>query len=509
MTVSGGRVFVVGAGPGDPGLITRRGLELLRECDVVVLDRFIPPSLLMELKPGARRIYTGHRQGEAAPDPKEIRAEVVARAAAGDVVVRLDSGDPFLFSSGVSEALALARSGISVEIVPGVSAALAAPAYAGIPLAQHQSGGLAVVSVRDGGGVSQARWSEIARAETIVVLADEGTVRPALGGLLAEGRPPGDLAAVIEWGTTTSQRVVTGTADDVAAMAVASGLKGPLVVVIGPVVALRETLGWFEKRPLFGLRVVVTRGRGQAGSLTSRLEALGAAVVEMPVISIQDPASWKDLDQSIRLMAEGFFKWVVFTSANAVDKVFERLDKASLDARAFGRVKVAAVGTTTANVLARRGIVADLVPAEFTGEAMVEALGRGSGRVLLPRVHGAPHDVVETLAGSGWNAREVSAYRNVPGGKDSLGAAVVGSGRFDVVTFTSASTVRNFLAVVGSPEEVGLERGGAAGGSVACIGPVSAAAAEKAGLRVDVVAAEHTAEGLASALLERFGRSPG
>lgn len=258
-------------------------------------------------------------------------------------------------------------------------------------------------------------------------------------------------------------------------------------------------------KPLTGLRIVVTRGRRQAGSLAAHLEELGTEVIEMPVIEIADPESWGDVDQSVRLLAEGFFKWVVFTSGNSVEKLFERIAHAKLDARAFGRSKVAAVGSTTAALLAQRGIRADLVPSRFTAADVTGALGRGSGRILLPRVEGAPADLVDALSASGWSVREVVAYRNLPAGRDTPGAAAVATRRFDVVTFTSASTVRNFLAVAGSPQELGLEIGGSGNRFVACIGPVTAEAAAQAGLRVDVVAEEHSVPGLVRALVDRFG----
>ncbi|HEX2057707.1 MAG TPA: uroporphyrinogen-III synthase [Actinomycetota bacterium] len=258
-------------------------------------------------------------------------------------------------------------------------------------------------------------------------------------------------------------------------------------------------------KPLTGLRIVVTRARRQSGSLAEQLEELGADVIEMPVIEIAGPTSWDELDQALRLLAEGFFRWVVFTSGNSVEKVFERLEHAGLDARAFGRSRVAAVGRTTAALLAQHGIRADLVPSKFTAQAVAEALGRGSGRILLPRVEGAPRDVVEALSSSGWSVREVPAYRNLPAGRDSPGASAVATRRFDVVTFTSASTVHNFIGVAGSPEELGLEAGGGGNRAVACIGPVTAAAAADAGLRVDVVAEEHSVPGLVRALVERFG----
>lgn len=260
-------------------------------------------------------------------------------------------------------------------------------------------------------------------------------------------------------------------------------------------------------KPLTGLRIVVTRARRQSASLAERLEDLGADVVEMPVIEIAGPDSWAELDQSIRLLAEGFFKWVVFTSGNSVEKLFERIDHARLDARAFGRSKVAAVGGTTAALLAHHGIRADLVPPKFTAAAVAEALGRGTGRVLLPRVQGAPSDVVDALSAAGWSVREVAAYRNLPAGRDTPGASAVARGLFDVVTFTSASTVRNFVAVAGRPERLGLEAGGSGNRAVACIGPVTASAAAEAGLRVDVVAEEHSVPGLVAALVDRFGRA--
>jgi uroporphyrinogen-III synthase len=258
-------------------------------------------------------------------------------------------------------------------------------------------------------------------------------------------------------------------------------------------------------KPLTGLRIVVTRARRQAGALSERLEELGAEVIEMPVVEIADPGSWDDLDQSIRLLAEGFFRWVIFTSGNSVEKVFERIAHAALDARAFGRSRVAAVGSTTAALLAQHGIRADLVPPRFTAADVAEALGRGSGRILLPRVEGAPADVVDALASNGWKVREVTAYRNLPAGRDTPGAAAVATKRFDVVTFTSASTVRNFLQVAGAPEGLGLDAGAGGNRAVACIGPVTARAATEAGLRVDVVAEEHSVPGLVRALVDRFG----
>jgi uroporphyrinogen III methyltransferase/synthase len=457
-----GRVYFVGAGPGDPALMTRKGLEVLRSCDVIVSpNELVSPALVEEAPPEAQRI------GRHIPT-------IVEHARAGRTVVLLVPGDPLSFLGGSSDAIELVHQGVDVEVVPGVSPIFSLPGQAGIALTR-------TVTVTSGVG-----------DDAIVLLSHSAEIRPAVERMIRDGRSPDQAAAAIEWGAA-EPRVERAPLSEIAHRVAA--WRRPFVVVVGEVAATDVLT--LEDKPLARLLVVVTRGRGQAGSLTTALQRLGAGVIEMPVIEIADPTSWDELDQAIRLLAEGFFKWAIFTSANAVHKVFERLHRADLDSRAFGRSKVAAVGNATAGLLTRRGIRPDLVPPQFTGAAVAEALGRGSGRVFLPRAEGAPRELVEALTANGWSVREVAAYRNVPAGDDSAyPAAVVREGRFDVVTFTSASTVRNFVAIAGTEVR----------GHVACIGPVTADAARDAGLRVDVVAEEHTVPGLVRALVERFGR---
>jgi uroporphyrinogen-III synthase len=273
--------------------------------------------------------------------------------------------------------------------------------------------------------------------------------------------------------------------------------------VVGKVVATRAGIKWFESRPLFGLRIVVTRSRSQAPKLGSRLAEKGAEVLHVPTISILDPASWTDLDHSIQLLVEGYYKWVVFTSANTVERFFKRVVATRHDARAFGRTRVAAVGTATADALRERGIHPDLVPPKFTSDDLVTAIGHGTGGVLIPRAANAPNSMVPQLRAVGWTPEEVVAYRNVPPRETSPGLEAVRAGAFDVVTFTSASTARNFVKLAGAPASLGLSPKDPPGRVVACIGPVTAAEAEKRGLRVDVVASEHTVEGLVAALVDR------
>jgi uroporphyrinogen III methyltransferase / synthase len=493
-------VYLVGAGPGDPGLITARGLEVLRRADVVAYDRLIPQELLDEAPATTEKIFVGRSPGESSRDQSAIDALLVDGARAGRVVVRLKGGDPFVFGRGAEEASALRDAGIDFEIVPGVTSAIAAPAYAGIPVTQR---GIArsflVLTAHE---LATERDAPLTAPDTIVLLMGVAALRSATRRLIEEGRDPNEPAAVIEWGSTPRQRTVTGTLQTIATLAEAARLQAPATTVIGRVVATRDAIKWFEDAPLFGVRVVVTRSRSQAHRLSSALAAKGAEVVHLPTIAILDPASWADLDQSIRLLMEGYYKWVVFTSANAVEKFFSRLLATRHDARAFGRTKVAAVGKSTAEELLARGVRADLVPSKFTADDLVDAIGHGTGGVLIPRAANAPNALVQRLRTVGWTPEEVVAYRNVAPRKTPELAAGIAAGAFDVVTFTSASTARNFVKLIGDPSRLGLSPRDPRDRLVACIGPVTAAAAEKRGLRVDVVAEEHTTDGLVAALVE-------
>lgn len=492
-------VYLVGAGPGDPGLLTVRGREVLSRADVVVYDRLSVESLLELAPPDAERISVGKTPRGPSVPQAEINALLVEKGKAGLEVVRLKGGDPFVFARGGEEAAALAEAGVPFEVVPGVTSAIAVPAYAGIPLTHR---GLAtsftvVTGHEDPWAASETDWEAVARmgrtGGTIVVLMGVATRAAIAERLLAGGMAPDTPVAAVRWGTRPEQRTQRTTLAELGT----TPLEPPATIVIGPVAGL--DLAWFEARPLFGLRVVVTRAREQAPELGARLRALGAEVVEVPAIEVVGP------DDGGAALAEAAarvhtYDWVVFTSVNAVARFVPLLR----DARAFGPARIAAIGPGTAEALAARNLLADLVPDRFVAEALVEAFPPASptgGRVLLPRAAVARDVLPEGLRAKGWEVDVVAAYRTVPARPSET--ALEAARRADAICFTSSSTVTNYLAVAGREGVPSL---------VACIGPVTAATAREAGLTVDVVAEVHTISGLvdalAAAVAERRAAAP-
>lgn len=492
------RVFLVGAGPGDPGLITRRGLDLVRSCDVLLYDRLVSPSLVTEAPPTAEVLFVGKTPGETTMPQASIDALVVSKARAGKLVVRLKGGDPFVFGRGADEGQALAAAGISFEVVPGISAAVAVPAYAGIPVTHGGlSSSFAVLtgheaSPRPGG---DERFASIAGgAETLILLMGVASLEETAERLIAAGRSPDEPVALIERGTTPAQRTVVATLETVAQVAQEANVSAPVTTVVGPVVTLRPALDWFESRPLFGKRIVVTRPRDQAGELIDGLERLGAEVLPMPTIQIVDPPSLDELDAAIERLASGEYTWIMFASVNAVERFFVRLQR-SYDTRALARSKVAAVGPATAERLRSFGIEADLMPEEFTAASTVAALGEvGQGKILLPRPEGAPLDVVDSLRERGWEVHAVITYQTLRVRPDIkvLGASL------DAVLFTSPSSVEGFSDATRLAPLGGSYR-------IICIGPSTAQAARELGLEVHAVADPHTAEGLVAAAVSTLG----
>jgi uroporphyrinogen III methyltransferase/synthase len=466
-------VYLVGAGPGDPGLITVRGAELLARADVVVHDRLAEISLLDLAPAAAERIDVGKSPG--APVPQEdINALLVERGRRGQEVVRLKGGDPFVFGRGGEEAQALAAAGVAFEVVPGISAAVAVPAYAGIPVTHRTlSTSFTVVSGHSRHAVDDdVDWDALARAaDTIVVLMGVAHRGEIAARLQAGGLPASTPVAAVRWGTRPGQRTVRTTLGQLGEVT----LEPPVTIVIGKVAGL--DLRWFEGRPLFGRRVVVTRARAQASSLVRKLTALGAECVELPTIEIVDGADLQGLELSA-------YDWVAFTSVNAVERVFA----AVRDARAFGGAQVAAVGPGTAAALADRGVVADLVPGSAVAEALVDAFPAGRGRVLLPQAAAARPVLAEGLRGKGWQVEVVEAYRTVAARPSD--EALAAAAKADAIAFTSSSTVTSWLALDTTLPPV-----------VACIGPVTAATAAEHGVPVTVVATEHTVDGLVDALV--------
>ena len=502
-----GFVSLVGAGPGDPGLITVAGRERLRRAEVVVYDRLAQPALLREAPAEAERIYVGKAAADHALPQEDIARLLVERAGAGLRVVRLKGGDPFVFGRGGEEAEALAAAGIEFDVVPGVTAAVAAPAYAGIPLTHRElASSFAVVTGHEDPTKPRSRvdWAALAHgADTLVFLMGRRALPGIVERLIAEGRDPDTPAAAIEWGTTARQRSVGATLATLPAATAAAALTPPTVIVVGAVAALREQLGWFEQRPLFGKRVLVTRTRQQASALASALAAEGAEPIEFPAIEIA-PADPGPAREAVAALEGGGYDWAIFTSANGVDAFWRALATAGHDARAFAATRIAAIGPATAEALAARGLRADVVPERFLAESLLEALAPESlqgARVLLARAAEARDVLPDGLAARGARVDDVPLYvARRPDAPDRDGLSRLQAHEVDVAAFTASSTVRGCLDLLDGRREL-LD-----GVAVACIGPVTAAAAEQAGLRVDVVAAEHTIPGLIAALRAHYGK---
>ncbi|MFC2029173.1 uroporphyrinogen-III C-methyltransferase [Chloroflexota bacterium] len=495
-------VSLIGAGPGDPGLLTLRGAEALASADVVVYDYLANPALLAHAQPHAERIYVGKKAGSHTLSQDQINALLVERGLAGQRVARLKGGDPFVFGRGGEEALALVQARVPFEMVPGVTSAVAAPAYAGIPVTHRGlASSVAIITghedpAKDG---SAHDWAQLATGtDTLVLLMGVGNLSKIAELLMAHGRPADTPAALVRWGTTPRQKTVRGTLADIAERVKVANLKPPAVAVIGSVVGLQEHLHWFEDQPLFGQRVLVTRTRQQASALSARLRTLGADALELPTIRITPPEDWESLDSSIAEISS--YDWIVFTSTNGVAYFFERLDRAGLDARALHGIRLAAIGPTTAAELGVRGLRPDYVPGEYVAEAVAAGLGDVRGRrVLLPRADIARPALANLLRAGAAEVAEVAAYRTVrpDSAPDELQDLLA---EINIATFTSSSTVRNLTAMA---QDAGLNLARALGhATVACIGPVTAETARKTGLHVDVMAATYTIDGLVEAIVQ-------
>jgi uroporphyrinogen III methyltransferase/synthase len=497
-----GFVSLIGAGPGDPGLLTLRGAQALAAADVVVYDYLANPALLIHARPEAEQIYVGKKAGAHTRSQDEINVLLVEQAKSGRRVARLKGGDPFVFGRGGEEALALIEAGISFEVIPGVSSALAAPAYAGIPVTHRGlASSFAVITGHEDPtkGRSAVNWQHLASGvDTLVFLMGVGRLAQIVEQLVTHGRPADTPVALIRWGTMPSQATVTGSLSDIVEKVRAAKLRPPAVTVVGPVAALRESLHWFEDRPLFGHRILVTRTREQASLLSARLRDLGAETVELPTIRIAPADDWAPLDGAIGQLST--FDWIIFTSVNGVQYFWERLAQAGLDARALHKVRLAAIGPATAGALEARGLRPDYVPREYVAEAVAAGLDDIRGqRVLLPRADIARPALADLLRGAGAEIVEVTAYRTLQPetGQGDLLDLLDG---ITVATFTSSSTVRNLATMA---QNAGLDLSRALKGTViACIGPVTARTARELDLTVDVVAGEYTIDGLVTALLE-------
>ena len=499
-----GKVYLVGAGPGDPGLITVKGRRCLEQAQVVVYDRLLDPSLLEAAPSTAEKVFVGKERGRQALSQDEINALLVEQAQAGKVVVRLKGGDPFVFGRGGEEALALAEHRIPFEVVPGITSAIAAAAYSGIPVTHRKVATcFTVVSGSEDPSKPESviPWGGLARTGgTLVVLMGWAALETIMATLQESGMPGETPVALVQWGTWNRQRTVTGPLTRVVALGKKAGLTPPVIAIVGQVVNLREKLAWFDRRPLFGKKILITRSRTQASLLRTQLEEQGAATVELPSIEIADLDDYSQLDAALTRLKE--FGWIFFSSTNAVDAVYQRLERQNRDSRAFATAKVGAIGPATNRALAQRGIKADFVPARSVSEEVVQELSDRDWQgvpVLLPGSEIGRDVLAAGLTGLGARVERVAAYRTVtPQGARQLARQVLQTG-VDVVTFTSSSTVRNTLDILEGDKQY-LDAS-----LIACIGPITAATARQLGLRVDLVADENTVEGLVASLVKHFG----
>jgi uroporphyrinogen III methyltransferase / synthase len=500
-----GKVYLVGAGPGDPGLITVRGLEILSRADAVLYDALSHPALL-DACPNAEKRNVGKRYGQDSAVQTAINAELVALARAGKLVVRLKGGDPLLFARGAEELQALLREKIPFEIVPGVPSPLAASAYAGIPLTHRElSSSVTFItgSDREGKEWSAESWRKLATAtDTICILMGMRRIVDIMRAIIAGGRSAETPAAVIQWAARPEQRVVTGTLATIAELARAAGIANPAVIVVGEVVSLRGELQWFDNRPLFGKSLLVPRPAEQGRVTAAAIRARGASARLLPAIEIREPTNKAPLARAIAELHG--YEWVLFTSANGVLHFTSALSRAGLDARAFGNAKIGAIGPKTALALAGFGLRADVVAEEFVGEGLARAvLSQGvPKRVLLARALVARDALPELLRQAGSHVDVVPVYETVAADSGEALRGHFEQREIDVALFTSSSTVNAVVDTLGSGAAEILS-----GVTVASIGPITSRTLAERGIRVDSEATTFTVDGLLDALERHFSRA--
>ena len=505
-----GKVYLVGAGPGDPKLLTLRGKECLEQADVVLYDYLANPALLQYLKPTANRIYVGRRGRGRYGEQAEINRLMIERARAGETVVRLKGGDPFIFGRGGEEAEAIADAGIPFEVVPGVTAAVAVPAYAGIPVTHRTlASSVAVVTGHEDPAKPSPtlEWDRLASTGgTVVFLMGLKNLPAIVAHLTACGRPATTPVALIRWGTRAEQKTIVGTLADIVKKADLAALEPPTVIVVGEVVNLRSKLNWFETRPLFGTTVLVTRPQEQASEFEDLLSVYGAAVLRFPTIAIVPPKDWASLDRAIRELSG--YDWIIFTSVNGVRYFLERLDAAGRDARALAGARLCAIGPRTADALAAARLKVDVLPSQYQAEGLLEALEQeqlSGSRILIPRAEVARDLLPDELRARGADVTVADAYRTVRPEADVVALRdALRQGGVGVVAFTSSSTVKNYIECFASAEEARMLTERAV---VACIGPITAQTAEAMGLKVGIQANANTVPALAEAIAEYFAPS--
>ncbi len=505
MTDSGrhsGIVYLVGAGPGDPGLITLRGVECLRRAQVVVYDYLANEQLLNHAPAAAELIYAGKIGGRHNQDQEEINALLVEKGLAGRIVVRLKGGDPFVFGRGGEECEALRAAGVPFEIVPGVTAAVGAAAYAGIPLTHRDyTASVTLVTGQEGKDKddSSIDWQRLSLGNgTVVFYMGINTLRRNMDRLIEHGRSPQTPVALVRWGTTSGQQVLTGTLADIADRAETSAFKPPAVTIVGQVVNLRNKLRWFDSRTLFGRKILVTRAADQAGEFAALLAERGATAIECPTIRLVEPLDWAPLDSALAELSG--YDWLVLTSGNAVRCFFQRLERLGLDARALGSCRVCAVGPRTAEAIRGHGIRPDLMPADYKAEGVLAEFAKmklNNKKVLFPRADLARELVPRELERMGARVDSPVAYRNILPDKLPAEALFALEKRsVDCITFTSSSTVQNLANMLGGDQMLDMLKGVA----VASIGPITSKTCRALGLKVDIEPPHYTLAALTDAI---------
>ena len=490
-----GIVYLVGAGPGDPELVTVRGLRAIESADVILYDNLATPALLSHAPQGVETKYVGRKRAERAYTQQQISQMLIDYARAGKCVVRLKGGDPYLFGRGGEEAEALAHAGIRFRVVPGVTSAAGVASYSGVPLTHRDFASAATfVTGHDPGLID---WSKLGTAETLVIFMGLTTFAEISRRLIEAGRPPNTPAVAVRWGTRGDQRTVEGTLGTLPAQIRQSGLKPPALIIVGKVVSLRGKLNWFEKLPLFGVSVVVTRARQQAAGLSAHLRDLGAGVIELPTIETRPPEDWGPLDRAIGGL--NTYDWLIFTSANGVRYFTQRLDAGTGDLRDL-RAKICAIGPATADALGSLHLKVDLMPEQYVAESVLAAFRQHdleSKKMLLPRAAAARDVIPLELQKRGASIDVVAAYQTVlPEASRALAEKIFSADeKPDWITFTSSSTVKNFAKLC-PPERL-------QGVRLASIGPVTSQTIRELGLSVDAEAREYTVGGLVRSMLSR------
>ncbi len=502
-----GVVYLIGAGPGDPGLFTLKGQKLLQQADVVVYDRLVSYEILAMARDDAEKIYVGKESGRHALSQEEINALLVEKAREGKKVARLKGGDPFMFGRGGEEALHVRQNGFDFEVVPGITSAIAVPAYAGIPVTHRDAtSSFAVITGHEKPDKQESsiKWKEIATGiGTLVFLMGVENLGFICEKLMANGRDKATPVALVRWGTLAEQEVLTGTLENIVMKVEEAAFKPPAVIIVGEVVNLRDDLKWLEYKPLWGKKVVITRARAQASLLADGIKALGGQAIEFPSIIIKPEDDLHTLHRAFQSLSG--YDWIVFTSVNGVEIFFSELIKQQKDVRELKGIKICAIGPATRESLEKRGLQVDVIPDEYRAEGIIKELKvrvKSGEWVLLPRARGARPVLPDALKSLGAHVNEVFLYEAITASNISREQMTeIMTGKIDYLTFTSSSTVSNFVKIVGQENVKKLNQQI----KVACIGPITADTARGLGFDVHIMAREYTIEGLLQALVEDAG----